>query len=255
MISCVCGLPGKGKTSTSTYMALLLFRIANTKRERKRRLKNNEEEYFVNIYSNYSIKLNDKPLIYSRVISLFDLDGRYRFLPGSSVIIDEPQLSIDSDEFQDKKARERLRPIARYCQRHRHNDILNIYFVSQHPVRIPAKLRQISEQFYKIKNVVKIPFINVARLKAIVYYQDEDYGQPVELAHNENYEPNFDYDIYKKWFKYKNVYKAYDSKYLRALDKDKPFLDKGYYTDLLMNKSQIDNALNDELEHSDAWRR
>jgi len=248
MIRIMSGVPGKGKTSTATYLARLHFQEQNTKRMRKKRIKQGLPEFYHTVYTNYSIRLNDTPEIYSRLISLYDLDGRYLLLPNSVVIIDEPQLSLDSDEYQDKKARERLRPIARYLQRSRHNDIDNIYFVSQHPIRIPAKLRQITEEFYKIQKVFKIPFLPFARLHAIVYYQDENYGQPVELKNNPNYQPTFDFDIYNKWFNYKNVYRNYDNKYLKALDKDKPLLDKGFYTSISMTKEQILIALNDELE-------
>ena len=49
------------------------------------------------------------------------------------------------------------------------------------------------------------------------------------------------YDYKKKWtfFRYKKVYKSYDTKYLRALVDDKPFINKGNYNSLTLNKDDI----------------
>lgn len=202
-----------------------------------------------NVYSNFPIHLYtyfDKESmkfkkVYSNDVSLWDLNGRYSFLPYSLIIIDEVQLYIDSDEYQDKKARENFRPIAKFLQAHRHFGIKDIIFISQHPNRVMAKIRNVTNEFLKVKRFIKIPFTSIGMFFGVIYFETDSYGKSTNLDRKFcNYE-------WKKVFKITNIkklYKSYDTCYLRLLNQDQP-LKFGIYNDKYLNNEEFSRVFRD----------
>ena len=165
MISCISGLPGSGKNVYATYLAKKHFKRENNFFKRLTRRLRHEPVYFNNVYSNYPILLNGKKRIYSRFVSIDDLDGSCSFLENALIIIDEVQADFDSDEYKNFPKR-----IATFNQFHRHFGISDIYYISQHPDRIVKKLRDISCVFTKIQSFFVIPIIKLAILYTTNYY-------------------------------------------------------------------------------------
>lgn len=203
-----------------------------------------------NIYSNFPILLYtyfDKESkkfkkVYSNDISLWDLKGSYSFLPYSLIIVDEVQLYIDSDEYIDKKARENFRPIAKFLQAHRHFGIKDIIFISQHPNRVMAKIRNVTNEFLKVKRFIKIPFTSIGLFFGVIYYETDSYGKSTNL---DKKFCNYDW---KKVFKITNIkklYKSYDTCYLRLLNLDKP-LKFGLYEDKYLNYDEFNRVFRNE---------
>lgn len=82
---------------------------------------------------------------------------------------------------------------------------------------------------------MKIPFIGIGFLRYNVYFNFEDYGRSVNVKKDD-----VNYDFKKKFvfFKYKKVFKSYNTKYLRALVDDKPYINT-------FNYDHVDLSLND----------
>lgn len=237
MISCISGLPGSGKNVLATHLAKKHFKQENSLLQRFIRKLKHEKLYINNVYTNYPILLNKKYNIYSRIVSVNDLDGSYQFLPNALIIIDEIQASYDSDEHKifPKK-------IAVFNQFHRHFGIRDIYYISQHPSRIVKKLRNISCVFTKIQSFRIIPIINLGIIYLTNYYEFEDYGK---WHHPVKEMKTYDVDNHIKFFFTKKIFKSYDSTYLRALNQDKPFLNKSIFTSLNLTSSEIKDTFND----------
>jgi len=196
-----------------------------------------------NIYSNYPIYLysyfdkEDKKFkkVYSHSVSLWDLKGQYSFLPYSLIIIDEVQLYIDSDEYQDKKARENFRPIAKFLQAHRHYGIKDITFISQHPNRVMAKIRNVTNEFVKVKRFIKIPFTSIGLCFGTIYYDSDSYGKSTTI---DKKFCNYDFRKVFVLCNIKNLYSSYDTCYLRVLNQDQP-LKKGSFSNKFLNDSEL----------------
>lgn len=234
MISCISGLPGSGKNVYATYLAKKHFQKQNGKITRLKRKLHHEPLYINTVYSNYPILLNKKHNIYSRLVSVDDLNGSHHFLEDALIIIDEIQASYDSDEHKifPKK-------IATFNQFHRHFGIQDIYYISQHPARIVKKLRNITCEFIKIQSFRIIPIINLAILSTTSYYEEADYGK---WHHPVKEMKTYDVDNHIKLFFVKKVFKSYNSTYLSALNKDKPLLNKGTFTSLDVSKKQLNEV-------------
>ena len=231
MISCISGLPGSGKNVYATYLAKKHFaRENNSFRRFIRRLKHHDL-LINNIYSNYPILLNKKKKIYSNLISINDLNGDYSYIKNALIIIDEIQADYDSEEHKIFPKR-----IATFNQFHRHFGIKDIYYISQHPSRIVKKLRNISCVFIKIRKFLVIPIIKIAFLYYTNYYEFDDYGK---WHHPSKEMKTYDVDNHFRLFFVNKVFKAYNSTYLSALNKDKPLLKKGTFNSLSVSKEQL----------------
>jgi hypothetical protein len=277
-VKIISGIPGSGKTLLTTILSnkhydsenklstkvknilsrhlynFKIYRINLLRKLFKKQLFNyrdniyktdifNQDGKINNVYTNYSVLLDDKLNLYSNITSLYDLDNRFSFLPYAFIVIDEIQVSVDSDEFQDKASRERFRPIARFMQTHRHYGIKDIYIVSQHPSRVMKKVRDIAEEFVKITHFIKIPFIGIGIITMIRYFNFDDYGKSVKVKKELI---NFDYKKKFMIFKYKKYYRNYDTCYRKADNLGKPLLNKGTYKSKIMTKEEIDKSFFEE---------
>ena len=124
MISCISGLPGKGKNVYATYLALKHYRKTNSLIKRGIRRIHHEKVWINNVYSSYPILLDKKKNVYSRQVNPDDLRNQYSFVPKALIIIDEIQSFYDSDEYK-KFPKE----IAVFNQFHRHFEIKDIYYI------------------------------------------------------------------------------------------------------------------------------
>ena len=70
----------------------------------------------------------------------------------------------------------------------------------------------------------------------VVYYERDDYGK-----YNHPKKEAKTYDVKNRFriFRTKSVFKSYDSKYLRALNEDKPLYDKGEFESLALSEEDI----------------
>ncbi len=227
------GLPGKGKTLTSVYLAKQHFKKQNKLFIRILRKLRRKPEYYNSVYSNFPILLNKRKKIYSNKLSIYDLNNNYSFLLDSILIIDEIQLFYDSDEYKTFPRR-----IANFNQAHRHFGIKDIYYISQHPSRIVKKLRNVMCEYYRIKKVFRIPILNIGFITARVTYEFEDYDQ----AFTRDKELKKMRDIKGKIFfvNFKKLYKSYNTCYLAPLNSDKPLLDIGNYDNLELKDESLD---------------
>lgn len=231
MISCISGLPGSGKNVYATYLAKKHFKRENSPIKRLIRRLRHEDIYINNVYSNYPILLNKRHNIYSRIVSINDLDNSKQFLDNSIIFIDEVQADYDSDEHKAFPKK-----IATFNQFHRHFGISDIYYISQHPSRIVKKLRNISCEFIKIQTFRVIPLINLAFMYTTSYYEFDDYGK---WHHPVKEMKTYDVDNHIKFFFAKSVFRAYNSTYLQVLNEDKPSLNKGTFNSLDVSKEQV----------------
>lgn len=246
----VCGLPGKGKTLFTTYLMKKKYSKENNIVKRLITKKR-----FINVFSNYPIKLNtnkkyekklkkknkirskkglplleDNKAVYSFQISLKDFESFKKQVPDSFIVLDEFQSYFDSLDFKKFP-----RKIAHNFQFHRHFGIKDIYIVSQHPSRIVKQARILVNEFYNIVKFIKLP-LGIAIIKYNIYYNYEDFGKSVNVK-----KEDVIYDFKKriKIFRYKKVFDSYDTKYLRALVEDKPYIRTEQFNNKLMNKKSI----------------
>lgn len=237
MISCISGLPGSGKNVYATYLAKKHFKNENNFIKRIVRRLKHQDIYINNVYSTYPIILNEKLGIYSNMVTLGDLDNRYRFKKGAIIFIDEVQSFYDSDEYKAFPKK-----IAVFNQFHRHFGIRDIYYISQHPSRIVKKLRNISCRFTKIQNFKTIPFTNLAIMYLTNYYEFEDYGK---WHHPSREQKTYDVDNHFILFNTKKVFRSYNSIYLSILNKDKPLINRGTFTTTQLTKNEVRNIFKD----------
>ena len=225
----ICGLPGTGKTLFSTYLAKKHYKKDNGI---KNFFRKKVDRNYVNVYSNYPIMLK-KNKVYSNQVSLFDL-ARYNQYPlNSDFIFDEFQMYFDSLDFKDFP-----KVLRTTFQTHRHLGINNIFIISQHPSRIVKQARVLVCEFYEIIKCIKIPLIGIAIFRYNIYYNDEDYGKPTNVKKSE-----VTYRFAKRimFFRYKKVYKSYDTKYMKKLVEDEDFISKVQFDNLEMDKEDIFN--------------
>lgn len=155
----------------------------------------------------------------------------------SDIVIDEMQLYFDSLDYKDFP-----RIVARNFQLHRHFGINNIYILSQDPSRLVKQARVLVSEFYEIVRLVKIPFTGLGFFRYNIYYKFEDYGKPVKV--NKNDVP---YRFKKRItfpFRFKKIYKSYDTKYMRCLVDDKDYVKKEVFKDKFMNLDEVEETFN-----------
>ncbi len=202
------GVPGTGKTLFATYLMMKKFRKENIffKRWFSKKL-------YLNVFSNYPINLYRD--YYSYNISLDDFNVFNKHVPDCDIVLDEFQSYYDSLDYKNFP-----RKISKNFQFHRHFGIHDIYVISQHPSRIVKQARILINEFYQITRFVKLPF-GIGFLRYNIYYNFEDYGKSVNVK-----KEDVAYDFKKKFkfFRYRKVFKAYNTKYMRALVDDKPFI-------------------------------
>ena len=159
MITCISGIPGSGKNVRATYLAKKAFKKNNNIILKFIRKIKHEPIIQNNIYSTYPIllkkysKKSKKQNIYSNLITLYDLVPDNRFIKHATIICDETQAFYDSEDHK-----EFPKDIAVFNQFHRHFDIDDIYYITQHPSRLMKKLRILCCEFDKINLFVNIPF-------------------------------------------------------------------------------------------------
>lgn len=245
MITCISGIPGSGKNVRATYLARKAYKKNNNiLRKLIRRIKH-ESIIVNNIYSTYPIcikkysKKSKKQDVYSNIVTIYDLIPDNRFLKHSTIIIDETQAFYDSEEYKDFP-----KEIAIFNQFHRHFDVDDIYYITQHPSRLMKKLRILSCEFDKIKTFINIPFINLAFMHIIRYFEFDDYGK----YHHPKKEAKT-YDVKNKYvlFFTRKTFKSYNSKYLQVLNKDKPLYNRGTFNSKTLTESQIRYIYRDKI--------
>ena len=231
MISVISGLPGKGKNVYATYLAKKHYRFENSKSSRLKRSLRHCPSIINNVYSTYPILLDRRRKIYSNVISLYDLDGSYRFEYGALIIIDEVQAFCDSDEWL-----EFPKKIAVFNQFHRHFNIDDIYYITQHPARLVKKIRDVSFEFIKIRKFLVLPILQIGFMYLSSYYEFVDYGR---WHHPSKEMKTYDVDNHFKIFNARSVFKSYNSKYLNVLNVDKPLYNKGTFNKLDLTEEEV----------------
>ena len=171
------------------------------------------------------------------MVTLDDLDNRYRFKDNSIIFIDEVQSFYDSDEYKDFPKK-----IAVFNQFHRHFGIKDIYYISQHPSRIVKKLRNVTCKYTKIRKFLIIPIINLGFMYLTNYYEFDDYGK---WHHPTKEQKTYDVDNHFKFFFVKPIFKSYNSVYLKVLNEDKPLINKGTFSTTQLTRKDVRNIFKD----------
>ena len=237
MVIALSGIPGSGKNVRATYLAKKHFKHQNNIIRKLIRKIKHEPILINNVYTTYPILLKKYPKkskkqnIYSNKVTIYDLIPDNRFEKHACIIIDEAQAFYDSEEHKIFP-----KEIATFNQFHRHFDIDNIYYISQHPSRLLKKLCVLASEFDKVKTFINIPFINIGFMYIVVYYERDDYGK-----YNHPKKEAKTYDVKNRFciFRTKPVFKSYDSKYLRVLNEDKPLYNKGEFESLTLSEEDI----------------
>lgn len=241
MITCVNGIPGSGKNVLVTKICLHHYKRTNNSIRRLIRKIKKEPIWINNIYSTYPIllKKTKKEKVYSNIVTIYDLVPNNRFLNHAVIVIDETQAFYDSEDHK-----EFPKEIAIFNQFHRHFGIDDIYYVSQHPSRIMKKLRILACEFDKIKRFICIPFIHLAFMHIVRYFEFDDYGK-----YNHPKKEAKTYDVKNKYMLFfaGKVFKAYDSKYLKVLNIDKPLYNRGMFRKLDLSEKEIKYIYRDNL--------
>lgn len=241
MITCVNGIPGSGKNVLVTKICLHHYKKTNNLILRLIRKIKKEPIWINNVYSTYPIllKKTKKEKVYSNIVTIYDLVPNNRFLNHAVIVIDETQAFYDSEDHK-----EFPKEIAIFNQFHRHFGIDDIYYVSQHPSRIMKKLRILACEFDKIKRFICIPFIHLAFMHIVRYFEFDDYGK-----YNHPKKEAKTYDVKNKYMLFfaGKVFKAYDSKYLKVLNIDKPLYNRGMFRKLDLSEKEIKYIYRDNL--------
>lgn len=241
MITCVNGIPGSGKNVLVTKICLHHYKKTNNSIRRLIRKIKKEPIWINNVYSTYPIllKKTKKEKVYSNIVTIYDLVPNNRFLNHAVIVIDETQAFYDSEDHK-----EFPKEIAIFNQFHRHFGIDDIYYVSQHPSRIMKKLRILACEFDKIKRFICIPFIHLAFMHIVRYFEFDDYGK-----YNHPKKEAKTYDVKNKYMLFfaGKVFKAYDSKYLKVLNIDKPLYNRGMFKKIDLSEKEIKYIYRDNL--------
>ena len=241
MITCVNGIPGSGKNVLVTKICLHHYKKTNNSIRRLIRKIKKEPIWINNVYSTYPIllKKTKKEKVYSNIVTIYDLVPSNRFLNHAVIVIDETQAFYDSEDHK-----EFPKEIAIFNQFHRHFGIDDIYYISQHPSRIMKKLRILACEFDKKKRFICIPFIHLAFMHIVRYFEFDDYGK-----YNHPKKEAKTYDVKNKYmlFLAGKVFKAYDSKYLKVLNIDKPLYNRGVFKKIDLSEKEIKYIYRDNL--------
>lgn len=245
MIRTINGIPGSGKNVLATHEAKKHFSRENVFLRRAIRRIAHRKTWVNNVYSSYPIllkkgsKLFKRLPIYSNVVSFFDLTPYNRFLPNALIIIDEAQVIFDSEEYKDFP-----KDIATFNQFHRHFGISDIIYITQHPSRLMKKLRVLCSEFDRVKTFILIPFIKLAIINVVKYYEFDDYGK---YNHPKKEAKTYDVDNKLYIFFASPVFKAYDSTYMRILNENAPLFDIGTYSSSILSKPEIMYIFKDKI--------
>ena len=245
MVTCISGIPGSGKNVRATYLAKKHFKKENSILRKLIRKLLHQDTIVNNVYTTYPIllkkysKKSKKKNIYSNKVTIFDLIPDNRFKKNALIIIDETQAFYDSEEYKNFP-----KEIAVFNQFHRHFDIKDIYYISQHPSRIMKKLCILASEFDKIKTFINIPLINIGFMHIVSYFERDDYGK---YHHPKKEAKTYDVKNHYKLFLTRNVFNSYDSKYLRVLNKDKPLYNKGEFDTLSLSETDIKYIYRDKI--------
>ena len=245
MVIYIGGIPGSGKNVRATYLAKKHFKKNNNIIRKIIRKLSHKDVIVNNIYSTYPIllkkyrKKSKKKDIYSNRVTLFDLVPSNRFVKHANIFIDEAQAFYDSEEYKQFP-----KEIAVFNQFHRHFDIDNIYYISQHPSRVMKKLCVLTSEFDKIKTFINIPFINIGFMHIVSYFERDDYGK---YNHPKKEAKTYDVKNHYSLFFTKKVFKSYDSKYLRVLNENEPLYDMGQFDSLNLTNKEIRFIYRDKI--------
>ena len=234
------GIPGSGKSVSTTAIALKHYKKQNRLIKQFFRYLTKKKIIVNNIYSNYPICLNKRKKIFTHIVTIDDLNNDFSFEKDSIVILDEVQAFYDS--YRDFK--KFPSSISSFFQFHRHFGIKDIYIISQHPRRLITYIRDVISQYHRIKRFIKIPFVNLGIISYRRCFEFEDFTE--SFTRDKELRKQLEIKIRFYFFNYRKVFKAFDSKYLRVLNEHKPLLDKGYYSTLVM-PSDVQIYLNDKL--------
>lgn len=197
-----------------------------------------------NVYSTFPIILDKKLNIKSHKISLFDMDSRYSFYPNSLMIIDEVQLFVDSDEYQDKVKKKLISMIAKFLQAHRHFGVKQIIYISQSPSRIFKKARNITVGYLKLFKKYDLP-LGISLLRGVIYYDFEYYGRYIPRDREERKKLPFEYKKVFKLFFRNDIYSRYDSRYLSNYNYGKPLLNRGTWENMKVDYEYLRTMFED----------
>lgn len=228
------GIPGCGKTTVATHIAIQHFKDNNKLYKQFFRFITKKPIYLNNVYSNFPILLNKRHKIYSNIVSIYDLDNSYSFQNDSIIIIDETQAFFDS--YRDFK--HFPKEISSFFQFHRHFSIKDIYLVAQSPKRIVSYLRDVVSQYHRIKLFIRIPIIG---LGIVIYrrcYDFEDYDQAFSSIKEVRKQLQIKTKIYL--FSTYKVFKRFKSKYLDILNCYKPLVNNGMYISKDITREQAE---------------
>ncbi len=243
MVITLNGIPGSGKNVRATYLAIKHYKQENSFIRRTIRKLFKQPTYINNVYTSYPILLKKgskkKQPIFSNRISLFDLNCQYSFLPNALIIIDETQAIFDSEEHK-----EFPKDIATFNQFHRHFDIKDIIYITQHPSRLMKKLRILCCEYDKIQRFFVIPIIGIGIMSISKYFEFDDYGK---YPHPKKEAKTYDVENKLVFFFAKRVFKSYHSKYMRILIQDKPLISKGTYKSLSLSNAEIKYVFRDKI--------
>ena len=231
MVITINGIPGSGKNVLATYLAKKHFKKENNVIKKLVRKVLHQEVIVNNVYTTYPIllkkyskraKKKGKEDIYTNRTTLYDLVPSNRFRKGALIINDETQAFYDSEDHKVFP-----KEISVFNQFHRHFDVDNIIYITQHPSRLMKKLRILCSEYDKVKTFVVIPIINLAFMHVVKYFEFEDYGK-----YNHPKKEAKTYDVKNQYmlFFVKKIFKSYNSKYLNVLNKDQPLYDRGTFT-------------------------
>lgn len=246
MITTISGIPGSGKNVLATHIALKHYKSENNIIRRFIRKLRHEPTWVNNVYTSYPILLKKKPLfsknklpVYSNHVTLFDLVPSYRYLPNALIIIDEVQVIFDSEEYKQFP-----KEIATFNQFHRHFDIADIYYITQHPSRLMKKLRILSNEFDKVKTFLHLPLFPFGLMHIVKYFEFDDYGK---YHHPRKEAKTYDVKNQYKFFNCSRVFKRYTSKYMKILNIDSPLYNKGTYNNMILNDNEIKYIFRDKI--------
>lgn len=237
MIKSINGIPGSGKNVRATKLALKHFKKENNIILKFIRKIMHKDVILNNVYSTYPILLKKYPKwrkkqnIYSNKVTIFDLIPNNRFKKNALIIIDEAQAFYDSEEHK-----EFPKEIAVFNQFHRHFDIKDIIYITQHPSRLMKKLRILVCQFDKVKTFINIPLVNIGFMHIVSYFEFDDYGK---YHHPKKEAKTYDVKNHYSLFLTGKTFKSYTSKYLRVLNNEKPLYDYGTFNELDLSEYDI----------------
>lgn len=234
------GIPGCGKTVSSTSIALKHYKKTNKLYKQFFRYLMKKEIIINNVYSNYPILLDKRKKIYSNIISIDDLDNRYRFSFNSIIILDEVQAFYDS--YRDfKKFPE---GISTFFQFHRHFGIKDIYVIAQHPRRLISYIRDVISQYHRIKRFLKLRILNLGIISYRKCYEFEDYTN--SFTKDKQLKKLLEIKTGFYIFNLRKTFKSFNSRYLNVLNCNKPLPDFGTYSSLILPE-QVQIYLNNKL--------